>query len=187
MLFNGGRDIAQDLANLGVAKELDFEGYVLDKVEVDRVPVQLEDLHRGLPRGLSRGPFHPGLGNFVTCDDLRWEFGDWHSVQTVGVNKALGKPGTTRTRLARRGAALQGWRAAAARRDLAHLLPERDGRVVPARARDLDAPSDGPEKCRNVVEFYYPEEIALFEREFVEPSRRPITRPRSRTRRSACA
>jgi choline monooxygenase len=26
----------------------------------------------------------------------------------------------------------------------------------------------GPEACTNVVEFYYPEDIALFEREFVE-------------------
>ncbi len=26
----------------------------------------------------------------------------------------------------------------------------------------------GPEKCTSVVEFYYPEELALFEREFVE-------------------
>jgi phenylpropionate dioxygenase-like ring-hydroxylating dioxygenase large terminal subunit len=26
----------------------------------------------------------------------------------------------------------------------------------------------GPEACSNVIEFYYPEEIALFEREFVE-------------------
>jgi phenylpropionate dioxygenase-like ring-hydroxylating dioxygenase large terminal subunit len=26
----------------------------------------------------------------------------------------------------------------------------------------------GPEACTNVVEFYYPEEIGLFEREFVE-------------------
>ena len=26
----------------------------------------------------------------------------------------------------------------------------------------------GPEKCVNVVEFYYPEEVALFERELVE-------------------
>ena len=26
----------------------------------------------------------------------------------------------------------------------------------------------GPERCVNVVEFYYPEDIALFEREFIE-------------------
>ena len=29
----------------------------------------------------------------------------------------------------------------------------------------------GPNKTRNIVEFYYPEEIALFEREFVEAER----------------
>ena len=29
----------------------------------------------------------------------------------------------------------------------------------------------GPQKTRNVVEFYYPEEIVLFEREFVEAER----------------
>ena len=50
------------------------------------IEVYLEDYHVG--------PFHPGLGHFVTCDDLKWEFGDWHSVQTVGVNQALGKPGS---------------------------------------------------------------------------------------------
>ena len=33
MLFNGKRDIARDLAKLGVAKELDFEGYHLGKVK----------------------------------------------------------------------------------------------------------------------------------------------------------
>jgi choline monooxygenase len=33
MLFNGPRNIARDLANLGVAKELDFNGYLLNKVE----------------------------------------------------------------------------------------------------------------------------------------------------------
>jgi phenylpropionate dioxygenase-like ring-hydroxylating dioxygenase large terminal subunit len=30
----------------------------------------------------------------------------------------------------------------------------------------------GPERCTNVVEFYFPEEIALFERDFVEAERR---------------
>jgi len=94
MLFNGTRDIAKDLAKLGVAEELDFEGYVLNQVEVVEYPfnwktfieVYLEDYHVA--------PFHPGLGNFVTCNDLRWEFGDWYSVQTVGVNEMLAKPGS---------------------------------------------------------------------------------------------
>jgi choline monooxygenase len=62
---------------------------VLDKVELHEcdynwktfIEVYLEDYHVG--------PFHPGLGSFVTCDDLRWEFGAEHSVQTVGVHNAL--------------------------------------------------------------------------------------------------
>ena len=29
----------------------------------------------------------------------------------------------------------------------------------------------GPERCTNVVEFYYPEEIFFFEREFIEAER----------------
>ena len=74
---------------------------VLDRVQLHEcdynwktfIEVYLEDYHVG--------PFHPGLGNFVTCDDLRWEFGRDHSVQTVGVanarGKALGQPGSTST------------------------------------------------------------------------------------------
>jgi choline monooxygenase len=50
------------------------------------IEVYLEDYHVG--------PFHPGLGSFVTCDDLRWEFGAEHSVQTVGVHNALAKAGS---------------------------------------------------------------------------------------------
>ena len=30
----------------------------------------------------------------MSCDDLKWEFGDWYSVQTVGVHNALAKPGS---------------------------------------------------------------------------------------------
>ena len=67
---------------------------MLDRVEVKElhynwktfVEVYLEDYHVG--------PFHPGLGQFVTCDDLRWQFSDRYSVQTVGVNAGLAKPGT---------------------------------------------------------------------------------------------
>ena len=32
--------------------------------------------------------------SFVTCDDLKWQFGDWHSVQSVGINNGLARPGT---------------------------------------------------------------------------------------------
>ena len=93
LLFDGPRDIARDLAGLTLG-ELDFTGYRLGGVDLHPcrynwktfIEVYLEDYHVG--------PFHPGLGQFVNADDLKWEFGDWYSVQTVGINQALGKPGT---------------------------------------------------------------------------------------------
>ena len=76
---------------MGPKADLSFDGYVLDHVELHEcnynwktfIEVYLEDYHVG--------PFHPGLGSFVTCDDLRWEFGKNYSVQTVGVANRLGK------------------------------------------------------------------------------------------------
>jgi choline monooxygenase len=77
-----------------VAGELSFEGLRARPRRAARVQLQLEDLHRGLLEDYHVGPFHPGLGNFVTCDDLRWEFGRDYSVQTVGVAPTFGRPGS---------------------------------------------------------------------------------------------
>ncbi len=93
LLFDGPRDVAADLASLSTG-ELDFSGYVLHRVEMHEcnynwksfIEVYLEDYHVG--------PFHPGLGQFVTCEDLRWEFAPWASLQTVGINSRLAKPGS---------------------------------------------------------------------------------------------
>src|SRR5690554_5382233 len=94
LLFEGPRDPAQDMAALFGRPEFDFSDYVLDHVEVHScrynwktfIEVYLEDYHVG--------PFHPGLGKFVTCDDLSWEFSDWYSSQRVGVHKSLSQPGS---------------------------------------------------------------------------------------------
>ncbi|MGZ5649431.1 MAG: aromatic ring-hydroxylating oxygenase subunit alpha [Usitatibacter sp.] len=169
MLFNGQRDVARDLAKLGVSKKfLDFDGYLLNKVETVEyefnwktfIEVYLEDYHVG--------PFHPGLGQFVTCDDLQWEFGDWHNVQTVGVNQRLGTPGSD---------VYKTWHE--------QVLKFRNGEPPPHGAIWLTYYPNvmvewyphvlvistlhprGPEKTRNVIEFYYPEEIALFEPDFM--------------------
>ena len=94
LLFQGERDVAKDLAKLGVKADLDFSGYMLDTVVIDElqcnwktfIEVYLEDYHVV--------PYHPGLGNFVNCDELKWEFGDWYSVQTVGILNELKKSGS---------------------------------------------------------------------------------------------
>ncbi len=170
LLFEArGRNPQTDLAALGPRAELDFTGMVLDHVQIHEchynwktfIEVYLEDYHVG--------PFHPGLGQFVTCDDLRWEFKEQFSVQTVGVANRLGKPGSP---------IYERWHKA--------LLNYRNG-VPPAHGaiwltyyphimvewypHVLTVSTLyplSPQKTLNVVEFYYPEEIAAFEREFVE-------------------
>jgi phenylpropionate dioxygenase-like ring-hydroxylating dioxygenase large terminal subunit len=169
LLFEGRRNVAADLSRLSVAQDFDFSGYMLDRVHVMEleqnwktfIEVYLEDYHVE--------PFHPGLGNFVSCEDLRWELSPSYSVQTVGVNNQLQKPGTP---------VYAKWHEA--------VRKYRDGREPKYGAIwMLYYPNimlewypevlivstlipRSPTRTTNVVEFYYPEEIALFEREFIE-------------------
>jgi phenylpropionate dioxygenase-like ring-hydroxylating dioxygenase large terminal subunit len=170
LLFeHNGRDVAADLAGLGPRADLDFSGYVLDRVHLHAcdynwktfVEVYLEDYHVG--------PFHPGLGRFVTCDDLRWEMGRHHSVQTVGVNQALAKPGSDVYR--RWHDAVLGQRGGEPPRHGAIWLTYYPNVMIEWYPHVLVVSTlfpQGPRRTLNLVEFFYPEEIAAFEREFVE-------------------
>lgn len=169
LLFEGKRDISRDLGKLGYRHDLDFSGYMLDRVKIDEysfnwktfIEVYLEDYHVG--------PFHPGLDQFVDCADLDWEFGDGYSVQQVGVKQSLSKSGSAVYRQWQeqvlqynggkpptRGAIWMVYYPFLMIEWYPHVLVI--SHLVP---RGVDA-------CTNVVEFYYPEDIALFEREFVE-------------------
>ena len=170
MVFeDNGRDIATELGQVGPRADLDFSGYVLDKVHVHEcdynwktfIEVYLEDYHVG--------PFHPGLGGFVTCDDLQWEFSPHHSVQTVGINNALQRAGSP---------AYQRWHDAVLALN-GGVLPKQGAiwltyypnimvEWYPHVLVVSTLYPKGPQKTVNVVEFYYPEEIAAFEREFIE-------------------
>ncbi len=173
MLFASGHDVANDLATLGAMKDFDFSGYLLDRVVVEDyafnwktfIEVYLEDYHVV--------PYHPGLGNFVDANNLKWEFGDWYSVQVVGINQKLAIPGTP---------AYEKWHQA--------VLKYGNGEQPPCGAIWFTYYPNimvewyphvmvistvhprGPEACTNVVEFYYPEDIVLFEREFIEAEQR---------------
>jgi choline monooxygenase len=172
LLFEAGpgqRSVASDLAGMGAALDLDFSGYAFDRAEMHEcnynwktfIEVYLEDYHVG--------PFHPGLGSFVTCEDLSWQFGQHYSVQKVGVSRAFGQPGS---------GTYQRWHEA--------LLKYRNGQLPDKGAIWLTyyphimvewyphvltvstLYPQGPQKTLNRVEFFYPEEIVAFEREFVE-------------------
>ena len=168
-----GRNVLADLAKLGPAPELDFSGYQFDRAVLHEcnynwktfIEVYLEDYHVG--------PFHPGLGHFVTCDDLRWEFGDHHSVQTVGVANRLGKADATGG-----SPVYERWQKALL--DYRGGVPPKQGAIwltyyphimvewYPHVLTVSTLHPMGVNKTMNMVEFYYPEEIAAFEREFVE-------------------
>jgi choline monooxygenase len=174
LLFeDNGRDVAADLTGLdhrfAPGGDLDFSGYVLDKVELHEcnynwktfVEVYLEDYHVG--------PFHPGLGHFVTCDDLRWDMAREYSIQTVGVSSSFDRPGSE---------VYKAWHDV--------VMRYRNGQKPTQGAVWLtyyptlmvewyphvlvvsNLYPQGMGKTLNVVEFYYPVEIAAFEREFVE-------------------
>jgi choline monooxygenase len=170
LLFeDNGRDIAADLAGMGPRADLDFAGFVLDRVELHEcnynwktfIEVYLEDYHVG--------PFHPGLGGFVTCDDLRWEFKEHYSVQTVGPNPRNGAAGSP---------VYQRWQDAL--KAYRNGVPPKFGAIwltyyphimvewYPHVLTVSTLHPLGVDKTLNMVEFYYPEEVQAFEREFVE-------------------
>jgi choline monooxygenase len=162
-------DLNELFKGMKAAKELDFSSYRFHRAIKHAcaynwktfIEVYLEDYHVG--------PFHPGLGQFVTCDDLQWQYGKNWSVQTVGVADKLGKPGS---------AVYQRWHDA--------VLAYRGGEAPTHGAIWLTLyPTvmvewyphvltvstlypQGPQQTLNVVEFFYPEEIAAFEPHFIE-------------------
>lgn len=167
MLFDSPRDIARDLAALGCKQDFDFTGYLLNRVVVEEynfnwktfIEVYLEDYHVG--------PFHPGLDKFVDCSNLQWEFGDWYSVQTVGVKASLQKSGSDIYRQ---------WQDQV----LQYGQPPKYGAIwmvyypflmlewYPNVLVVSHIIPRGVNACTNVVEFYYPEDIALFEQAFID-------------------
>ncbi len=170
LLFSGPRDIRQDLAGMDLAQAFDFKGYKLDRVVMHEcnynwktfIEVYLEDYHVQ--------PFHPGLGGFVNCDELTWQFSDWYSIQRVGIT-SLAKPGSS---------TYAKWHEQVLGQ-YAHLgMNPQHGAVwltyypnimvewYPHVLVVSTLHPQGVNKTLNVVEFYYPEEIVEFEREFIE-------------------
>ena len=169
LLFAGPRDVHTDLAQLGVKADLDFSGFQYESTHITKydfnwktfIEVYLEDYHVV--------PYHPGLGQFVNCDELKWEYGEMYSVQTVGVNNHLERPGS---------AVYDRWHQQVKRygegKDPAHgaiwltYYPTLMVEWYPHTLVVSNIIPTGIDSCLNVVEFYYPEDVVLFEREFID-------------------
>ena len=169
LLFAGPRDPRRDLARLSTAADWNFEGYVLDSVRVDEYHINWKTFMETYLEVYHVNPYHPGLGNFTDCENFSVDYGDEYSVQIVAAKAGLQRPGTPVYRK---------WHEA--------CLAQLDGRTpkygalwasyfpgltfewYPNVLVVSHLIPRSPTRTTNVVEFYYPEEIALFEREFVE-------------------
>jgi len=154
---------------IGPLADFDFSGHVFDRAVLHEcnynwktfIEVYLEDYHVG--------PFHPGLGQFVTCEDLRWQFAEWASLQTVGINNRLARPGS-KTYAKWHDAVLKYYDGELPKHGAIWLTyyPNIMVEWYPHVLVVSTLIPKAVDRTLNVVEFYYPEEIALFEREFVE-------------------
>jgi phenylpropionate dioxygenase-like ring-hydroxylating dioxygenase large terminal subunit len=169
LLFAGPRDPHRDLAGMRTRADFDFSGHVLDRIETTDyacnwktfVEVYLEVLHVD--------PFHAGLGNFADCDGFHIEAGEHYSVQVVPAKSGLEKPGTPVYRRWHE-ACLAQLRGKTPKYGAlwATYFPGLTLEWYPNVLVVSNLIPRTPQLTTNVVEFYYPEEIMHFEREFIE-------------------
>lgn len=164
----GLADLESDLNTMRLGGYFNFDGYafhsrrehVCDYNWKTFIEVYMDDYHVV--------PFHPGLGNFVDCNKLDWQFGDWYSVQSVGVNNNLKTPGTPVYKTWHK--ALLDYRRGAPPEFGAIWLTIYPNVMVEWYPEVLVISTlwpESPQRTRNIVEFYYPEEICHFETDFV--------------------
>jgi phenylpropionate dioxygenase-like ring-hydroxylating dioxygenase large terminal subunit len=168
LLFQGSHPITEELNRLGCKQDFNFSDYKFHSAHVDHydfnwktfIETYLEDYHVG--------PFHPGLNQFVDCNDLNWEFGQNYCVQIVGYKSFQNENASP---------IYQKWQKAVSQYQgnkkpkygaiwfvyypflmiewypnaliISHLIP------------------NSVDSCSNVIEFYYPEDIALFEHDYI--------------------
>jgi choline monooxygenase len=169
LLFRGPRDPNADLARLSTREDWSFDGYVYDSTRIEHYPINWKTFIEVYLEVYHVDFFHPGLGNFTDCDNFVLDRGNEYSVQIAPARGGLAKAGTPVYRK---------WHEACLRyldgaqpKHGALWLTYFPGLMLEWYPNVLVVSHlipRGPQLTTNVVEFYYPEEIALFEREFVE-------------------
>jgi len=162
--FIGETNAIDDLAELPseIGSLLDFDSSCFGHMEVHEchynwktfLEFYLEDYHVA--------SFHPGLGHFVCCDDLRWSFGANWSAQTVSFYKGLEHPGNSQI--------YEDWHRAV-RTYYQDRLPSIGAMCLliypnvmiewyPLVTVISTIHPRGPSRCMNVVEYYHPRELS---------------------------
>jgi len=169
LLFAGPRDPRKDLARITTAADWNFDGYVLDSVRVDEYDMNWKTFVETYLEVYHVNFFHPGLGNFTDCDNFTVDYGDEHSIQVVAAKAGLQRPGTPVYRKWH-DACLQQLNGATPKYGAlwAAYYPGLTFEWYPNVLIVSHLIPRSPSRTTNVVEFYYPEEIVHFEREFIE-------------------
>ena len=169
LLFAGPRDPRSELATLSRASYFDFSGYVLDRVVIEDYPINWKTFLEIYLELYHVEPFHPGLSNFADVGNFRIEYGENWSLQVMGAKAGLARPGTP-TYAKWHKACLERLEGKAPQRGALWMTyyPNVMLEWYPNVLVVSTAIPRSASRTTNVVEFYYPEEIALFEREFVE-------------------
>jgi phenylpropionate dioxygenase-like ring-hydroxylating dioxygenase large terminal subunit len=169
LLFAGQRDVARDLADFPLAHEYDFSGYVFERQLVDVCEFNWKNFLEIYLEMYHVVPFHPGLQYFVDPGNYQWGFGERWSYQILGIKdefKHQVSPHYTRYR----NALLQygGGKLPKYGTLWCILYPNVMLEWYPYSLVVSTLLPVSPERTLNIVEFFYPEEVALFERELVE-------------------
>jgi len=169
LLFAGERDISADLAGFDLVADYSFEGYVFDHVQVDHCPFNWKTFLEFYLELYHVEPFHPGLKKFVDAGNYKWGFGERWSWQILGIKDGF-RYQTSRNYQRYRDAYLK-WSGGQMPKygtlwSIYYpnvMLEWYPGALVISTVLPV-----APDQTVNVLEFYYPEEVALFERELVE-------------------
>ena len=169
LLFAGSRDVAGDLADFGLAHLYDFADYVFDRIVVDENPFNWKTFLEIYLELYHVQPFHPGLQQFVDAANYQWGFGERWSYQTLGVKgRWENQVSANYTRYRDAILAYSGGEFPEYGTVWSIYYPNVMLEWYPYSLVVSTLIPRSPERTTNVVEFYYPEEIALFERGLVE-------------------
>src|SRR2546423_3040839 len=169
LLFAGPRDPRRDLAKITTAEDWDFTGYVFESMRVEEYNINWKTFIETYLEVYHVDFYHPGLGNFTDCNNFSVDYGADYSVQIVAPKAGFSRAGTP---------VYKKWHEVCLKfldaREPKHgalwasYFPGLTFEWYPNVLIVSHLIPRSPTRTTNVVEFYYPEEIALFEREFVE-------------------
>ena len=168
LLFEGDPAIVSSLASTAFSAELDFSSYALGAIQSHECHYNWKSFIEVYKDDYHVVPFHPGLGHFVDCNKLSWHYGEHYSVQAVGITD-LQHPSTP---------VYKRWHEEVLRLHPEGLPPY--GAIwmtiypnimvewYPKVLVVSTLRPTGPQRTTNVVEFYYPEDIVLFEPSYMQ-------------------